>query len=279
VPYMIWQKIRPDPGYHHEIIRKVFAAETVQAYEWARTPAGLLLKAARLWHFFLGPALTLPVLILVFVLPAGFGWRHMSKQTRLLLVICAVFFLAVGLETFCEPHYVSPITSLILALILLALRRLRNWRSGGKQVGLFLARATPAICVLTFALRVFAKPLYITVPSFYVAAWDQKPRGDFGRAKLQASLERLPGRQLVIVRYGPHHETFCEWVYNEADIDGAKVVWARDMGSVQNRELIRYFEDRQVFLLEADSHPPRLTAYDSSSVESESECSGARSCE
>jgi hypothetical protein len=261
VPYMIWQKLRPEPVYHHEIIRRVFAVEMVQVYDWARMPAGLLLKATRLWRFFLGPALTLPLLMLVFVLPVGFSWRDISKRTRLLLVICAVFLLAVALETFCEPHYVSPIASLILALVLLALRRLRNWRSGGRQVGLFLARSIPVICVLTFALRIAAQPLHIPVPSFYVAAWDQRTHGGFGRAELQASLERLPGRQLVIVRYRPHHNTFREWVYNGADIDGAKVVWARDMGAAQNEELINYFKGRQVFLLEADAEPPRLAPH------------------
>jgi hypothetical protein len=76
-----------------------------------------------------------------------------------------------------------------------------------------------------------------------------------------AALERLPGRQLVIVRYSANHDVFYEWVYNAADIDDAKVVWARDMGPAENQELLDYFKDRQVFRLEADENPTKLLLY------------------
>jgi hypothetical protein len=49
-----------------------------------------------------------------------------------------------------------------------------------------------------------------------------------------------------------------EWVYNAADIDGAKVVWARDMDLRNNAELLRYFHDRQAWSLDADQSPPAL---------------------
>jgi hypothetical protein len=48
---------------------------------------------------------------------------------------------------------------------------------------------------------------------------------DFGCGKLKEE----QGRHLVIVRYGPRHSEHDEWVYNEAEIDGARVLWARDM--------------------------------------------------
>ena len=50
----------------------------------------------------------------------------------------------------------------------------------------------------------------------------------FGRGAVLANLKQLPGDQLVIVRYKPEHNAFAEWVYNEPDIDAAKVVWARE---------------------------------------------------
>lgn len=312
VPYMIWQKFRPEPRYHHDVIREMFVLQTPPVYYLAREPWGLLLKAVRLWSFFLGPALTLPFLMLIFVFPGGFSWRNMSKPTRFLLIAGAVFLVAVALEsvwephyitplaelilclvllrlrrawpqiskrtrflliagatflvalaleTFCQPHYASPITGLILALVLLAMRRLQLWRWGRKRAGLFLARAIPVICVLTFALRLAAQPLRVNLPRSYVAAWYQQGRMNFRRADVLAGLERLPGRQLVIVRYTHNHDIFDEWVYNEADIDGAKVVWARDMGPARNAQLINYFQERQVFLLEADENPVRLLPY------------------
>jgi hypothetical protein len=67
------------------------------------------------------------------------------------------------------------------------------------------------------------------------------------------------------VHYTRDHEPFYEWVYNAADIDAAKVVWARDMGLARNQYLIRYFKDRQVFLLEADKNPIELLPYSAAS--------------
>ena len=47
----------------------------------------------------------------------------------------------------------------------------------------------------------------------------------------------------------------------EADIDRAKVVWARDMGGAQNRELFCYYKDRRWWLMDADASRPRLVPY------------------
>jgi hypothetical protein len=66
---------------------------------------------------------------------------------------------------------------------------------------------------------------------------------------------------LVIVRYSPEHSYHAEWVYNEADIDSAKVIWAREMDDEHNRQLLEYFKDRHIWLIEADEIPPRLTPY------------------
>jgi hypothetical protein len=71
-------------------------------------------------------------------------------------------------------------------------------------------------------------------------------------------LEHEGGRHLILVRYRPNHNIFIEWVYNRADIDGAAVVWARDMGVEKNRELLDYYRDRKVWLFEPDVDPWKL---------------------
>jgi hypothetical protein len=81
------------------------------------------------------------------------------------------------------------------------------------------------------------------------------------RVTLVAQLDSLPGDQLVLVHYKPDHNALIDWVYNGADIDGSKVVWARDMGAAGNEELVRYYRDRRVWLLEADDNPPKLLPY------------------
>jgi hypothetical protein len=81
------------------------------------------------------------------------------------------------------------------------------------------------------------------------------------RAAVEAQLKSLSGGQLVLVRYEPQHPPLWDWVYNGADIDHAKVVWARDMGNDQNDELLRYYNDRRVWLLDADAIPPQLSPY------------------
>ena len=68
------------------------------------------------------------------------------------------------------------------------------------------------------------------------------------------------------MRYRPDHEILEEWVYNGADIDGSKVVWARDMGAAKNQELIDYYKDRRVWLVEPDEKPVRVTPYHGNSL-------------
>jgi len=81
------------------------------------------------------------------------------------------------------------------------------------------------------------------------------------RAAVLSHLASEAGYHLVVVRYGREHNPHAEWVYNDADIDRAKVVWAREMGTARDRELLNYFNDRKIWLLEADATPPTLTPY------------------
>ena len=87
------------------------------------------------------------------------------------------------------------------------------------------------------------------------------------RAQVLARLEAVPGPQIAIVRYRPNHNLIGnEWVNNNADIDGSKVVWARDMGSEKNQRLLNYFRDRKVWLVEPDEIPQEFLPIRQSAV-------------
>jgi hypothetical protein len=87
-----------------------------------------------------------------------------------------------------------------------------------------------------------------------------EPHKEFAidRDRVVRQLQAMPGEHLVVARYADGHDSHWEWVYNAADIDAAKIVWAREMSPEQNRHLLEYFADRRVWLLEADEKPPRL---------------------
>ena len=72
------------------------------------------------------------------------------------------------------------------------------------------------------------------------------------RARLLQRLSEGDDRHLILVKYGPHHSYFMEWVYNDADIDGSKVVWARAMDAQEDCKLVAYFKDRKVWSLTID---------------------------
>ncbi|MGA2072989.1 MAG: hypothetical protein ABSH52_05740 [Terriglobia bacterium] len=262
-----WQSVRPIPVYHHAVMRK-FCMGLIYRHNESRTIRGMMeICFANLYTFgmfFLGPALSLPLLAGFVTLPYGFSWRNISSSTRFLLLVCGVVLGCSLIPFSYSPHYEAPITCALLCLVLRAMRRLRN-RPGG----LFVTRSVPAICLLMLVLRVGAKPLHLPEPRPRLQGgmpiWCAPTPSIPARGAILARLRALPQRQLAIVRYGPDHDIyFNEWVYNEADIDQAKVIWARDMGPDKNKELVQYFRDRRVWLVEADETPPRVVPYSAS---------------
>jgi hypothetical protein len=127
-------------------------------------------------------------------------------------------------------------------------------------MGLALVRVLPLVCVLLAGLRVYSEPLKLSLPRWPTMWYGTEPFG-LPRARVLAQLNGYPGRQLAIVRYAPDHAPFDDWVYNAADINKSKVVWARETESGNSRELLEYFRDRRAWLVEPDFDPPRLSPY------------------
>jgi hypothetical protein len=247
--YFYWQAPNPQPIYHHQVFRDFYLGLELPRYQQARSLAGFLeetgVKTVMIWVFYVGAALTIPLLML--------PWTWRDRRFRFLLIAGMLAFAGNAIVIFFASHYAAAWTAIIVAVLVQGMRHLRAWRWEGKWSGLFLVRATVVICILMMPFEAY---------TLRRAAGDGRwPAMGTERASALAQLASLPGGQLVLVRYKPGHNTLIEWVYNGADIDKQKVIWARDMGVLDNQELLRYYKDRQVWLMEADKSVPRLCLY------------------
>ena len=246
-PVFLWQTPSVEPVYHHKVIRDFFVKTELSEFEKAKTLWGFIDGVDRKLLYVAFFYWTPMALVAVFMLPRVFRDRRM----RLLLFVSGFFALSLLFNAFSAPHYLAPGACLLYAILLQAMRHLRMWRPKGEPVGLSLVRAIPVVCLLTCVLQLFFVPAV--------------SRAGLPRASIERQLEALPGRQLVLVRYSPDRDpngtANVEWVYNAADIDASRVVWARDMGPTANAELVDYFKDRKVWLLMPDDNPVRLTEY------------------
>ena len=193
--------------------------------------------------------------------PYGISWRHLARDTR--FFIGCVVLLGAGLasELFSYPHYASPLTCVLVALVLVVMRHLRAQEFRGKRFGVFLTRAIPVLLLLVVALRAFAVPLHISMAQRFLPSLYDAPRGDVPSQVVQAGLEKIPGRHLVLVEFPAGAEDWMGWVHNAADIDGSKIVWAWDMGAEKNQELLDYYRGRSVWLVNAADETPVARPY------------------
>lgn len=260
-PIFLWQSARSEPIYHHPVMREFykryeqhFRDEEVQS-AWGFIITKLAFATAYL-AFYFGPMLLLPLLM--------FPQIFTARKTRLLVSIGVIVTLGLAVEVFFIPHYAAPLTALTLAMVLQALRHLRVWRRNGRPAGAFLVRMVPVIAAAALAIRLAAPALGLplTETTLWWARLTPSQRG-LERARLLARLGSMPGRHLVMVRYSPAHDPGrqLEWVYNRADIDRAKVIWAREMGGAENASLFEYYRDRRVWLLEPDLPAADLRPY------------------
>jgi hypothetical protein len=242
-PYFLWQTPRPEPPYRHKLMRDFYVSLELQVFRSARTPAGFfegaLKRLATIPAFFFGATLSIPLLML----PGLFQ----DRRARFLLGAAAVSFAGLLAVGFMQPHYLAPTTSLYFTLLLLSMERLQTWRLGREPSGAFLVAVIPCLSVILLGVQI----LFLALA----------PKTDLPRFQVQQILDRLPGPHLAIVRYSQDHDPRDDWVYNAADIDSAPIVWAREMDPASDRELIRYFHSRKVWLVQLDQSTPKLTPY------------------
>jgi hypothetical protein len=182
-----------------------------------------------------------------------------------LLLTLAVFTLGTNFEADFEFQNVAAIAPLLVLFSVRGLQQLSRFQLRGRPIGREAARFIAFLCAAHF---VFWYGLHLIETSELTAAmspyetWDSIDRpGSDRRIQIEEKLARRSGRQLVFVHYSPAHNFQDEWVYNDADIDSARTVWARDRGLAENRALQSYYSGRSVWRLDPDERPPKLSPY------------------
>jgi hypothetical protein len=174
-------------------------------------------------------------------------WALRGHKVRPMVVVLLVGTAVIATETFMFPHYVAPFAPVLWLLLLQCMRHMSRWHP---RWGRGLVAASVMASVVT---------CLAAVPARGISASRNPPPFSEQRRKVQDRLESLPGTHLVIVRYLPGHSWSEEWVYNEPDIDRARIVWAREMGNEADAPLLRYFHDRHVWLLEVGESVQSMT--------------------
>jgi hypothetical protein len=257
-PLFLWQSPRPALTYNNPQFQQFYnvwapaqfdgSLDDIQDNTWD--------KVTEFFDFFAGKELFVALLALPWVL-----------RDRRVRFLCWQFFVcALGLlsAVWFWPHYAAPLAATTTALLVQGLRHVRRWRVRGWRVGIGLSRAA---VLLTFALmlvQVVQGAGYLLPSGSNGGAPDEASRVSqelSDRARIESKLRASAGLQLAIVRYAPEHVVSAEWVYNGADLDHAKVIWAREIPGVDIRPLLDYYSDRQVWLIEADAIPPEPVPY------------------
>jgi hypothetical protein len=245
-PIFLWQHAKPALHYDNQQFEDFY--NDWERTDYQQTSASVravsLLKLVRLNSVFLWPAaiLLLPAFVMVF----------RDRRVRFLLVVFLVVIPGIFAAVWSNPHYASPLTCVIFALLVQSIRHLRVWRASGRPVGAAVAGAA----VLLLTLQVAGDTLERKCDEL---SWTCG--GDSSREALQKRLENLPGKHLIIVRYEADHNIHDEWVFNGADIDGAKVLWARELDAKQNAALVQYFHERRIWLVDPEVDNLELIPY------------------
>jgi hypothetical protein len=242
--WIIFSERKP-PVYRHADLEKVWGHE-LERFRKARSNLLDSLRGLRDVAFFYGsPLLLFPVIVAILL---SASYRVWTATAVSLVVWCG---LLITLAKF--PHYIAGSVGLLPILAVYGFRLLRVI---GRNYGSFL--------VLTLATLLCIQGKGASEQGH---VW-QARAANFRSPRTIGVTEaiRQGGRHLILVRYSAHHVDNDEVVYNSADIDASQIVWSRDMGEAQNRELINYYRgSRKIWLYHPDIDPATLIPYESMS--------------
>jgi hypothetical protein len=205
----------------------------------------LTFRIQEYWRFFLGPVLSVPLLMLARV------WRG----RKMLLIGASGGLFAVLIEGGASPHYLAPAAAVLIAIIVECCRHLRASR-------VYIVNFLPMAMALVLTLRIAAQSLGMPyTQKLNFQSWCCRVEGNHNKARIAAALDLIPDDHLVFVREKTDEYNLLQWIYNDADIDRSRIVWARDLGPERDAELVRYYSERKVWMVDPNVEPATLVKF------------------
>jgi len=242
----LWDQPKQPITYHNQQFEDFYNGWEREDYDhtWADVlkVSGEKLTRGGNTYFWWGAILLLPGLPFVFL----------DRKMRLPLLIFALGTVAFFTLIWSFPHYAAPLTCVIFLLLVQAIRHLRHMHLAGRPLGRAFSWAI--LCLL-------ATDASLSIGNRVCDPMDWTCKGDPSRAAIATELSKTPGKHLIVVRYEADHNLHDEWVYNGAEIDTAKILWARDIDPVQNAKLFAYFRDRHIWFVNPDTDNSTLVPY------------------
>ena len=228
----LWQAPKPPVHYGVAELDYFYNQSDVVRYDrtWSALWSAFQEKLQRCEAVFFWPACW-------FLLP-GALWLYRDRRLRLILLALLATVFGYCLVVWPGPHYLAPAAGAWFALLAQSVRHLRAFRPFRRPIGAALSRVVLIALVFDVSDLVLRR---IGDPRGW-GGW-----GIYERAELRDALESTPGKHLVLVQYDPGHDVNEEWVFNSADIDASKIIWARDLPGERNDRLLAYYPDRTIW--------------------------------
>ncbi len=208
------------------------------------------------YRFFFLPPLYLAV--------AGYLFTLRNKLNLWVAVTLVIFAFGTNLFPYLLVHYLAAVTCLFFLVSVAGLRQISRLRINSVPVGADIVRVLVLLCggefLVWYGIHLLENH-HAPVALLQYETWDViNHRTPERRIAAAHEIAAQPGRLLIFVHYSPHHIFQHEWVWNAADIDASRVVFARDLGLRENKKLMQYYPARRVFWFEPDAEPPQLSS-------------------
>lgn len=169
-----------------------------------------------------------------------------TRVGRAAIVVIGLQLMASAAVCWVYPHYLSPIVAWLTLAAVLGLRHLPNgWNKAARTLAWGL---------------IGMQVLLLWGTTMHARRNAENDDWAHRRLSIAQQLAALPGKHLVLVHYADQHNVHEEWVYNLADLEESRVLWARGERSAWREQLFQHYSDKRcIWELRVDEGlPPKL---------------------